>query len=45
MAVKEAARQAHPVLLEPMMDVEVVTPADYMGDVIGDLGSAGQNRG
>jgi elongation factor G len=37
MAVKEAARQAHPVLLEPMMDVEVVTPADYMGDVIGDL--------
>ena len=37
MAVKEAARQAHPVLLEPMMDVEVVTPSDYMGDVIGDL--------
>ena len=37
MAVKEAARQAHPVLLEPVMDVEVVTPADYMGDVIGDL--------
>src|SRR5436190_2140781 len=37
MAVKEAARQAHPVLLEPIMDVEVVTPADYMGDVIGDL--------
>src|SRR5206468_801792 len=37
MAVKEAARQAHPILLEPIMDVEVVTPADYMGDVIGDL--------
>jgi len=39
MAVKEAARQAHAVLLEPIMDVEVVTPADYMGDVIGDLSS------
>src|SRR5438552_3724464 len=37
MAVKEAARQAHPILLEPIMDVEVVTPYDYMGDVIGDL--------
>jgi elongation factor G len=37
LAVKEAARQAEPVLLEPVMDVEVVTPADYMGDVIGDL--------
>jgi elongation factor G len=37
MAVKDAARQAGPVLLEPVMDVEVVTPADYMGDVIGDL--------
>ena len=37
MAVKDAARQAHPVLLEPIMDVEVVTPADYMGEVIGDL--------
>jgi elongation factor G len=37
LAVKEAARQAEPVLLEPIMDVEVVTPADYMGDVIGDL--------
>src|SRR2546421_9048321 len=37
MAVKEAARQAHPILLEPIMDVEVVTPSDYMGDVIGDL--------
>ncbi|MGH7675841.1 MAG: elongation factor G, partial [Gemmatimonadales bacterium] len=39
MAVKEAARGAHPVLLEPIMDVEVVTPSDYMGDVIGDLSS------
>ncbi len=39
MAVKEAARQASPVLLEPIMDVEVVTPSDYMGDVIGDLSS------
>jgi elongation factor G len=39
MAVKEAARLAHPVLLEPIMDVEVVTPSDYMGDVIGDLSS------
>jgi len=37
MAVKEAARLAHPVLLEPIMDVEVVTPSDYMGEVIGDL--------
>src|SRR5213594_3349298 len=39
MAVKEAARQASPVLLEPVMDVEVVTPADYMGEVMGDLSS------
>jgi elongation factor G len=39
MAFKEAARRAGPVLLEPMMSVEVVTPADYMGDVIGDLSS------
>jgi elongation factor G len=39
MAVKEAARQAHPVLLEPIMEVEVVTPADFLGDVIGDLSS------
>jgi elongation factor G len=36
-AVKKAARLASPVLLEPMMSVEVVTPEDYMGDVIGDL--------
>ncbi|MSR23265.1 MAG: elongation factor G [Gemmatimonadetes bacterium] len=39
MALKEAVRRANPVLLEPIMDVEVVTPADYMGDVIGDLSS------
>ena len=37
MAVKEACRQAAPVLLEPIMSVEVLTPDDYMGDVIGDL--------
>jgi elongation factor G len=39
MAIKKAARQASPVLLEPVMAVEVVTPEDYMGDVIGDLSS------
>ncbi len=39
MAFKQAARQAKPVLLEPIMAVEVVTPEDYMGDVIGDLNS------
>ena len=39
MAFKEAARKAKPTLLEPIMDVEVVTPDDYMGDVIGDLNS------
>jgi elongation factor G len=39
LAVKKAARQARPVLLEPIMSVEVVTPEDYMGDVIGDLSS------
>jgi elongation factor G len=37
MGVKEAVRKAGPVLLEPIMDVEVVTPSEYMGDVIGDL--------
>jgi len=37
MGLKEAARKAGAVLLEPVMDVEVVTPEDYMGDVIGDL--------
>jgi elongation factor G len=39
MAFKEAARRATPVLLEPMMAVEVTTPEDFMGDVIGDLNS------
>jgi elongation factor G len=39
MAFKDAARKAAPVLLEPIMGVEVVTPEDYMGDVIGDLSS------
>jgi elongation factor G len=37
MAFREAARRAKPVLLEPVMSVEVVTPEDFMGDVIGDL--------
>ncbi len=37
MAFKEAARKAKPVLLEPIMSVEVVTPEEYMGDVMGDL--------
>jgi elongation factor G len=36
-AFKNAATKAHPVLLEPLMKVEVVTPEDYMGDVMGDL--------
>jgi len=39
MAMKEAARMASPVILEPLMAVEVITPEDYMGDVIGDLNS------
>ncbi|MDH5202306.1 MAG: elongation factor G [Nitrospirota bacterium] len=39
MAFREAAKKAHPVLLEPFMSVEVVTPEEYMGDVIGDLNS------
>ena len=39
MAYKEAARLANPVLLEPLMAVEVRTPEEYMGDVIGDLNS------
>ncbi|ONH32174.1 hypothetical protein BL253_06720 [Pseudofrankia asymbiotica] len=39
MAFKDAARKADPVLLEPMMSVEVTSPEDYMGEVIGDLNS------
>jgi elongation factor G len=39
MAIKEGARQAGAVLLEPVMEVEVVTPSDFLGDVIGDLSS------
>jgi elongation factor G len=39
MAFKEAARKAKPILLEPIMNVEVTTPDDYMGDVMGDLSS------
>jgi elongation factor G len=39
MAVKEAARMAKPVILEPVMEVEVVAPGEYLGDVIGDLSS------
>jgi elongation factor G len=39
MVFKEAARKASPVLLEPIMSVEVVTPEEYMGDVMGDLSS------
>ena len=39
MGFRKAAEMARPVLLEPIMEVEVVTPEDYMGDVIGDLSS------
>ena len=39
MAFKDAANRAKPALLEPMMAVEVTTPEDFMGDVIGDLNS------
>lgn len=39
MGFKDAAKKAKPVILEPIMNVEVVTPEDYMGDVIGDLNS------
>ncbi|WP_017623237.1 elongation factor G [Nocardiopsis chromatogenes] len=39
MAFKEAARKAKPVILEPVMAVEVTTPEEYMGDVVGDLNS------
>ena len=39
MGVRQAAEKAKPVLLEPVMSVEVVVPEEYMGDVIGDLNS------
>jgi elongation factor G len=39
LAIKEAVKRARPVLLEPIMSVEVVVPEEYMGDVIGDLNS------
>ena len=46
MAVKNGVRKAGPVLLEPVMDVEVVVPEEYMGDVMGDLNSRrGRIRG
>jgi elongation factor G len=46
MVLKEAVKKANPVLLEPMMAVEVRTPEDYMGDVIGDINSRrGQIQG
>ena len=40
MAFKEAAKKAEPVILEPIMNVEVVVPDEYMGDVIGDLNAS-----
>ncbi len=39
MALKEGARKADPVLLEPIMQIEVITPEEYLGDVMGDLNS------
>jgi elongation factor G len=39
MALKEGVRKANPAILEPIMDVEVVTPDEYLGDVMGDLNS------
>jgi elongation factor G len=39
MAFKEAAKAAKPIILEPIMGVEVVTPADFLGNVVGDLSS------
>lgn len=39
MAFKEGARKANPILLEPIMDLEVIVPEEYMGDVIGDINS------
>jgi len=46
MAIKEAVKRANPVILEPIMNVEVVCPNDYMGDILGDLSSRrGKNGG
>ena len=46
MAIKEAMKRANPVLLEPIMDVEVVMPEEFMGDVMGDLSARrGQIQG
>ena len=39
MALKEAAKRCNPVILEPIMKVEVTVPSDYLGDVIGDVSS------
>ena len=39
MAFKKGAAEANPVLLEPIMDIEVIVPKEYMGDIIGDLNS------
>ncbi|MEE8442390.1 MAG: elongation factor G, partial [Dehalococcoidia bacterium] len=39
MATKEALRRAHSVLLEPLMAIEVVTPGEFLGDILGDLSS------
>ena len=39
LAFRNASRKAKPILLEPIMDVEIITPEEYMGDVIGDLNS------
>ena len=44
LALKEAAKRAKPVLLEPVMAVEVVTPQDFLGDVIGDLSNRRRGR-
>ena len=46
MAIKEALRKAKPIILEPIMAVEVVTPEEYLGDVMGDLnGRRGKVQG